>query len=85
MAFDPNRSFDDLPALPPASEPYCHTRDCRSSASWRIPNNATLINAAPRLETQAGPKIGNIVTPADRLFRHAKDSQRLVNRRPCLR
>ena len=52
--FDPNRSFSDLPALPPASKPHCRTRDWRSSASWNIPNTATLINAVPRLETQAG-------------------------------
>ena len=56
MAFDPNRSFDDLPALPPASEPHCHTRDCRSSASWRIPNNATLINAAPPARNAGGSR-----------------------------
>ena len=55
MVFDPNRSFSDLPTLPPASEPHCRTRYWRSSASWSIPNTATLINAVPRLETQAGP------------------------------
>lgn len=76
MAFDPNHSFTDFPILAPSSELHCRTRYWRSSASSGIPNQATLINTVPRLDTQTGPRIENIVPTADRLFSHAKDYQR---------
>ena len=82
MTFDPNRPFNDLPDLPPASETEtkailrsciaAHTAlaELRVSGNF-IPNQAMLINSIPLLEAQASSEIENIVTTADRLFRYA--------------
>ncbi len=85
MAFDPNRPFNDLPNLPPASETETKAvlRSCIAArvalAELRvsgnlIPNQAMLINSIPLLEAQASSEIENIVTTADRLFRYADDA-----------
>jgi len=85
MTFDPNRPFNDLPDLPPASETETRAilRSCiaarASLAELRvsgtlIPNQAMLINSIPLLEAQASSEIENIVTTADRLFRYANDT-----------
>ena len=85
MALDPGRPFNDLPDLPPASETETKAilRSCiaarvalaelRVSGSL-IPNQVMLINSIPLLEAQASSEIENIVTTADRLFRHANDA-----------
>ena len=85
MAFDPNRPFNDLPNLPPASETETKAilRSCIAArtalAELRvsgnlIPNQAMLINSIPLLEAQASSEIENVVTTADRLFRYANDA-----------
>ena len=85
MAFDPNRPFNDLPNLPPASETETKAilRSCIAAraalAELRIsgnliPNQAMLINSIPLLEAQASSEIENIVTTADRLFRYVNDA-----------
>ena len=85
MAFDPNRPFNDLPDLPPASEIETKAvlRRCIAArtalAELRvsgalIPNQAMLINSIPLLEAQASSEIENIVTTTDRLFRYANDT-----------
>lgn len=80
----PDRPFDALPTLPPSVE--VETRavlrccvEARSAlaelkqAAALIPHPAVLINTLPLLEAQASSEIENIVTTADRLFRHAQD------------
>ncbi len=85
MAFNPNRPFNELPDLPPASETETRAvlRSCIAAraalAELRvsgdlIPNQAMLINSIPLLEAQASSEIENIVTTADRLFRYANDA-----------
>ncbi len=85
MAFDPNRPFNDLPDLPPASETETKAvlRSCIAAraalaelrvSGTLIPNQAMLINSIPVLEAQASCEIENIVTTADRLFRFANDA-----------
>lgn len=85
MVFDPNRPFNDLPDLPPASETETKAilRSCIAAraalAELRvsgnlIPNQAMLINSIPLLEAQASSEIENIVTTTDRLFRYANDA-----------
>ncbi len=85
MAFDPNRPFNDLPNLPPASDTETRAilRSCIAAraamaelrvSGGLIPNQAMLINSIPLLEAQASSEIENIVTTRDRLFRHANDA-----------
>ena len=85
MAFDPNRPFNDLPNLPPASDTETRAilRSCIAAraamaelrvSGGLIPNQAMLINSIPLLEAQASSEIENIVTTTDRLFRHANDA-----------
>ena len=87
MTFDPNRPFNGLPNLPPASdtETKAILRRCIAAraamAELRvsgklIPNQAMLINSIPLLEAQASSEIENIVTTTDRLFRYANDAAR---------
>jgi Fic family protein len=77
----PNRPFNDLPALPPAVdlETKAVLKRCITAraalaelkqAAELIPNQAMLINTLPLLEARASSEIENIVTTADRLFRH---------------
>ena len=82
----PNRPFNDLPNLPPASETETKAilRSCigaraalaelRVSGGTHPPNQAMLINSIPLLEAQASSEIENIVTTTDRLFRYANDA-----------
>jgi len=84
-SFDPSRPYNELPDLPPAAETETKAilKSCiaaraalaelRASGNL-IPNQAMLINSIPLLEAQASSEIENIVTTADRLFRHANDA-----------
>ena len=85
MTFDPNRPFNDLPNLPPASDTETRAilRSCIAAraamaelrvSGGLIPNQAMLINSIPLLEAQASSEIENIVTTTDLLFRHANDA-----------
>lgn len=77
----PDRPYNDLPRLPPTAELETKTvlKQCvaaRSAlaelkkAAELIPNPAMLINTLPLLEARASSAIENIVTTADKLFRH---------------
>ena len=81
--FDPRRSFNDLPLLPPSGE--LETKpvlkaciEARAAleglkqAGAQLPNQAVLINSIPLLEAQASSEIENIVTTSDVLFRYAQ-------------
>ena len=79
--WSPARPFNDLPTLPPAVdlEPKAVLKRCVTAraalaelkqAAELIPNQAMLINTLPLLEARASSEIENIVTTADRLFRH---------------
>lgn len=83
-AFDPARPYNALPRLPPRAE--LETRRVLKAcigaraalaelkqAGHLIPNQAILINTLPILEARASSAIENIVTTADRLFRHADE------------
>jgi Fic family protein len=77
----PDRPYNDLPGLPPAADmetkpvlKRCVTAraalaELKQSAEL-IPNPAMLINTLPLLEARASSEIENIVTTADKLFRH---------------
>ncbi|MCY4356523.1 MAG: Fic family protein [Gammaproteobacteria bacterium] len=85
QSFDPARSYNELPDLPPTAETETKAilRGCiaarvalaelRASGTL-IPNQSVLINSIPLLEAQASSEIENIVTTADRLFRHANNA-----------
>jgi Fic family protein len=77
----PDRPYNDLPPLPPnvdlETKPVL--RQCIRAraalaelkrATELIPNSAILINTLPLLEARASSEIENIVTTADKLFRH---------------
>ncbi|MDH3404333.1 MAG: Fic family protein [Acidobacteriota bacterium] len=77
----PDRPYADLPPLPPAVELETKAvlKQCVSAraalaelkqAVELIPNPSMLINTLPLLEAQASSEIEQIVTTADRLFRH---------------
>lgn len=79
--WQPDRPYNDLPRLPPTSELETKVvlKQCiaaRSAlaelkkAAELIPNPAMLINTLPLLEARASSEIENIVTTADKLFRH---------------
>ena len=76
-----DRPYNDLPRLPPAAElesravlKQCVTARAAlaelKQAAALIPNPAMLINTLPILEARASSEIENIVTTADKLFRH---------------
>jgi Fic family protein len=76
-----DRPYNDLPRLPPSTELETKAvlKQCvaaRSAlaelkkAAELIPNPAMLINTLPLLEARASSEIENIVTTADKLFRH---------------
>ncbi len=80
-AWKPDRPYNDLPGLPPLVEletkpvlKQCITARAAlaelKQAAELIPNPAMLINTLPLLEARASSEIENIVTTADRLFRH---------------
>ncbi len=79
--WDPLRPYNDLPRLPPGVEletkpvlKQCVTARAAlaelKQAAELIPNPAMLINTLPLLEARASSEIENIVTTADKLFRH---------------
>jgi len=79
--WQPQRPYNDLPRLPPAAELETKTvlKQCVTAraalaelkqAAELIPNPAMLINTLPLLEARASSEIENIVTTADKLFRH---------------
>ena len=79
----PDRPYNDLPRLPPAPdlEPRAVLKQCVTAraalaelkqAAELIPNPAMLINTLPVLEARASSEIENIVTTADKLFRHLR-------------
>ena len=93
----PDRPYNDLPLLPPAQEFETKTvlKQCIKSraalaelkqAARLLPNPGVLIGTLPLLEAQASSEIENIVTTADRLFRHmGGDSQADPATREALR
>jgi len=77
----PDRPWNGLPKLPPKVELESKAvlKQCVSAraalaelkqAAELIPNPAMLINTLPILEARASSEIENIVTTADKLFRH---------------
>jgi Fic family protein len=79
--WQPDRPYNDLPRLPPSVEletksvlKQCVTARAAlaelKQAAELIPNPAMLINTLPLLEARASSEIENIVTTADKLFRH---------------
>ena len=86
-AWQPEKPYNDLPALPPKSELETRTvlKACiaaRSAlaelkqAAELIPNQSVLINTLPLLEAQASSEIENIVTTTDRLFQFSNTGDR---------
>ncbi len=82
-SWHPDRPYNDLPLLPPALdlEPRAVLKQCVTAraalaelkqAAELIPNPAMLINTLPVLEARASSEIENIVTTADKLFRHLR-------------
>ena len=94
MAFDPNRPSTTFrtcrrlrkqrqgpffgAALPRAALAELHV------SGTLIPNQAMLINSIPLLGARASSEIENIVTTADRLFRHANDATGRADPAFCL-
>lgn len=81
-SFDPNRPFNDLPALPPRSDLETKsvlkacvraraTLAALKEAAALIPNRDVLINSIPLREAKDSSAIENIVTTNDKLFRFA--------------
>ncbi len=77
----PDQPYNDLPPLPPAQdlETKVVLKQCVTAraalaelkqAAELIPNPRMLINTLPVLEAHASSEIENIVTTADKLFRH---------------
>ncbi len=92
----PNRPYNDLPRLPPALElePRAVLKQCVTAraalaalkqAAELIPNPAMLINTLPVLEARSSSEIENIVTTADKLFRHLRADSGADPRRPVKR
>lgn len=81
IGWHPDRPYNDLPRLPPTAELETKTvlKQCVTAraalaelkqAAALIPNPTMLINTLPLLEARASSEIENIVTTADKLFRH---------------
>ena len=79
----PDQSYNHLPLLPPRGdlETKAVLKKCVSAraslaalrqATEHIPDPTMLINTLPYLEATASSAIENIVTTADKLFRHAQ-------------
>jgi len=79
----PNRPYNDLPLLPPQVdlETKAILKQCITAraalaelkqAAELIPNAGILINTLPLLEARASSEIENVVTTADKLFRHLR-------------
>lgn len=82
MWSQPERPYQQLPALPPAVEvetppvlkkviAASRTLASLDAACRRLPDPTMLINSVPLLEAQASSEIENIVTTNDELFRAA--------------
>ncbi len=82
-SFDPATAYNDLPVLPPKADLESRVVlkaciDARAAvaelkqAGRSLPNQDILINTLPLLEAKASSEIENIVTTADKLFRHAQ-------------
>ena len=83
MIFNPQRPYNDLPRLPPATELESRTvlkaciparaalAELRQAAEL-LPNQTILINSLPLLEAKDSSEIENIVTTTDRLFQYAQ-------------
>jgi Fic family protein len=82
MSFDPRRSYNDLPPLPPPVELETSTvlKACISAraalaelkqAGELLPHQGLLINTLPLLEAKDSSEIENIVTTTDKLFQFA--------------
>jgi Fic/DOC family N-terminal len=80
-SWQPGRPYSDLRRLPPALDQetkpvlkQCVTARAAlaelTQAAELIPDPAMLINTLPLLEARASSQIENIVTTADKLFRH---------------
>ncbi len=80
-SWKPDRPYNEMPHLPPTTEletkpvlKQCVTARAAlaelKQAAELIPNPAMLINTLPLLEARASSEIENIVTTADKLFRH---------------
>jgi Fic family protein len=83
MSFDPQKPYNELPALPPVAdiETKSILKACieaRSGlarlqeAARAIPNEAILVNSIPLLEAKDSSEIENIVTTTDKLFIQAQ-------------
>lgn len=81
--WQPARPYNELPSLPPALdlESRAVLKQCVTAraalaelkqAAELIPNPAMLINTLPILEARASSEIENVVTTADKLFRHLR-------------
>lgn len=81
LGWQSSRPYNGLPLLPPAVEletkpvlKQCVTARAAlaelKQATELIPNPAMLINTLPLLEARSSSEIENIVTTADKLFRH---------------
>jgi Fic family protein len=79
----PDQPYNDLPLLPPQAdiETKAVLKQCITAraalaelkqAAELIPNTGILINTLPLLEARASSEIENIVTTADKLFRHLR-------------
>jgi Fic family protein len=79
----PDQPYNDLPLLPPQIdlETKAILKQCITAraalaelkqAAELIPNTGILINTLPLLEARASSEIENIVTTADKLFRHLR-------------
>lgn len=79
--WQPSHPYNDLPRLPPPIELETKSvlKQCvraraalaeLKQAAELIPNPAMLINTLPLLEARSSSEIENIVTTADKLFRH---------------
>ena len=90
VVFNPEHSYNDLPALPPRQE--LETRavlklctEARVALAQlkelgqSMPNQAVLINTLPLLEAQASSEIENIVTTTDQLFRFSDENSNQVD------
>jgi Fic family protein len=84
-AWRPDQPFNALPLLPPQADLETPEvlRACIGARSalagldrstQLIPNPGMLINTLPLLEAQASSEIENVVTTADVMFRHLRDS-----------
>ena len=85
--WQPDRPYNDLPRLPPPIELETKAvlKQCvmaraalaeLKQAARLIPDPAMLINTLPLLEARASSEIENIVTTADKLFRHMQADDR---------